>query len=200
MEILTKKELWWEGWDVNAGYSLQIRNNKFGRVSGWPKVSQEGIAYPSEREEQFVLRESQSHSCRQEEQTTRTVTLWPGALGKQTAWSGWRPMCFSCFSPPVLWYQKKTQSEEDGVLPGSSMGDPIHDKVMQKRPDKQGRPGLKGPPGPAWGSTPKPESVLTLMGGYTRPTFSEGNQLRALVNKSPGHNRSVSIQTPQMSF
>ena len=108
MEILTKKELGWEGWDVKTGYYLQIRNNKVGRVSGWPKVSQEGIAYPSERE-QFVLRESQSHSCRQEEQTTRTVTLWPGALGKQTAWSGWRPMCFSCFSPPVPWYQKKTQ-------------------------------------------------------------------------------------------
>ena len=43
-------------------------------------------------------------------------------------------------------------------------------------------------------------SVLTLMGGYPQPTFSIGNQLRALANKSPGHNRSVSIQTPQMSF
>ena len=79
---------------VNTGYSLQIRNNEVGRVSGCPKVSQEGIAYPGEGEEQFVLRESQSHSCRQEEQPTRTVTLWPGALGNQTAWSGWRPMCF----------------------------------------------------------------------------------------------------------
>ena len=29
-----------------------------------------------------------------------------------------------------------------------------------------------------------------------RPPFSEGNQRRALVNKTPGHNRSVSIQTP----
>ena len=29
---------------------------------------------------------------------------------------------------------------------------------------------------------------------------NEGNQLRALVNKPPGHNRSVSIQTPQTAF
>ena len=35
---------------------------------------------------------------------------------------------------------------------------------------------------------------------YPRPPFSERNQLRALVNKSPGHNRSVSIQTPLMTF
>ena len=66
-------------------------------------------------------------------------------------------------------------------------------------------------PGSAWASTPKPESVcftilwlsptpLTLTEGYPQPPFSEENQLRALVNKSPGHNRSVSIQTPQMAL
>ena len=33
-----------------------------------------------------------------EEETSRTVTLCPGALGSQTLLSGWRPMCFSCFS------------------------------------------------------------------------------------------------------
>lgn len=36
------------------------------RVSSCLKVSQEGIAYPGERQEQFVHRESQSYSCRQE--------------------------------------------------------------------------------------------------------------------------------------
>ena len=36
--------------------------------------------------------------------------------------------------------------------------------------------------------------------GYLRPPFSEENQLKTLVNKSPGHNRSVSIQTPLMTF
>ena len=30
--------------------------------------------------------------------------------------------------------------------------------------------------------------------------FSGKSQLRALVNKSPGHDRSVSIQTPLMAF
>ena len=39
-----------------------------------------------------------------------------------------------------------------------------------------------------------------INGGYPQPPFSEKNQLRALVNKSPGHNRSVSIQTPPMTF
>ena len=54
---------------------------------------------------------------------------------------------------------------------------------------------------------PKPESVcltilclsptlLTLIGGYPRPPFSGKSQLRALVDKSPGHERSISIQTP----
>ena len=79
---------------------------------------------------------------------------------------------------------------------------------MRRGPEGKGESGLKGPPGPARASTPKPESVcftilqlsptpLTLTGGYPRPPFSEGNQLKDLVNKPPGHNRSVSIQTPQ---
>ena len=83
------------------------------------------------------------------------------------------------------------------ILSRASMGDPTHDKVMWKRP--------------ALASTPKPESVcltilclsptlLTLTGGYPQPTFSGENQLRALVNKSPGHNRNVSIPTPLMAL
>ena len=82
---------------------------------------------------------------------------------------------------------------------------------MWKRSDKQGRSELEGPPGSARASTPKPESVcltilclsptlLTLTGGYPRPPFSGKSQLRALVNRSPGHDRSVSIQTPVMAF
>ena len=91
-------------------------------------------------------------------------------------------------------------------LPEASTGDPTHDKVMWKRPDEQGRSGLEGPPGPAQASTPKPESVrltilclsptlLTLTGGYPQPPFSGENQLRALVDKSLGHERNISIQT-----
>ena len=68
-------------------------------------------------------------------------------------------------------------------------------------------------PGPARASTLKPKSIcllftilcfsptpLTLTGGYPQPPFSEENQLRALVNKSPGHERSISILTPLLAF
>ena len=69
------------------------------------------------------------------------------------------------------------------ALPGASTGDLTHDKVMWKRPDKQGFR-TRGTPRPAQASTPKPESVcltilcllptlLTLTGGYPRPPFSE---------------------------
>ena len=75
----------------------------------------------------------------------------------------------------------------------------------------KGRSGLKGPPGSAPASTPKPESVcltilclsptlLTLTGGYPRPPFSGKNKLRALVDKSPEHERTISILTPVMAF
>ena len=61
----------------------------------------------------------------------------------------------------------------------------------------KGGSGLKGPPESARASTPKPKSVcltilclspalLTLTGGYPRPSFSGKNQLRALVN---GHDK-----------
>ena len=93
------------------------------------------------------------------------------------------------------------------VLLGASMGDPTHDKVMRKRPDEQGGSGLEGPPGPARASIPKQESVcltilclspalLTLTGGYPRSPFFGENQIRALADKSPGHERSISIQSP----
>ena len=69
--------------------------------------------------------------------------------------------------------------------------------------------GLDTPSGPARASTPKPESVclailclspilLTLTGGYPQPPFSGKNQLRALVDKSPGHEKSVS--NPLLAF
>ena len=102
------------------------------------------------------------------------------------------------------------QSWED-ILPEATTGDPTHDKVMWRRPDEQGRSGIEGPPGSAQASTPKPESVcltilclsptlLTLTGGYPRPPFSGKSQLRALVNKSPGHERNISILTPLLAF
>ena len=67
------------------------------------------------------------------------------------------------------------------------------------------------PPGPDRASIPKPESVcltilclsptlLTLTGGYPQPPFSGENELRALVDKPPGHERSISIQTHLLAF
>ena len=92
------------------------------------------------------------------------------------------------------------------------MGDPTHDKGhAEENLTGKGGSGLEGPPESARASTPKPESVcltifclsptlLTLTGGYPRPHFSGKCQLRALVNKSPGHERNISILTPLLAF
>ena len=77
----------------------------------------------------------------------------------------------------------------------------------------KGRTGLEGFPGPARASTPKLKSVcllfitlclsptlLTFTGGYPRPPFSEENQVRALVNKPPGLERSIFTLTPLLLF
>ena len=47
---------------------------------------------------------------------------------------------------------------------------------------------------------PCPSPTPGVHGGYPRPPFSGKSPLRALVNKSPGHDRSVSIKTPLMAF
>ena len=55
-------------------------------------------------------------------------------------------------------------TEEHGRLLGASTGDPTHDKVMWRRPDRQGRSGLEGLPGPAQASTPNQNlSVYCLL-------------------------------------
>ena len=77
----------------------------------------------------------------------------------------------------------------------------------------KGGSGLERFPGPAQASTPKPNSVcvlfiilcfsptlLTLTGGYHQQPFSVKSQLRALISKSPGHKRNISIQTPLLTF
>ena len=78
-------------------------------------------------------------------------------------------------------------------------------ELLSKTSGPNGLPRLSG------ASTPKPESVcftisclsptpLTLTGGYPQPSFSGENQLRALANKSPGHERNISNQTPSVSI
>ena len=70
---------------------------------------------------------------------------------------------------------------------------------------------FKGLPGPDQASTPKPESVcltilclsrtlLTLTEGYPQPPFSGENQPRAIANKSLGHEKNISNQTPSVSI
>ena len=43
-------------------------------------------------------------------------------------------------------------------------------------------------------------TLLALTGGYPWPPFSGENQLRALANRSPGHERNISNQTPSVSI
>ena len=119
------------------------------------------------------------------------------------------PDHLTCLSRNLYAGQEATVRNGHGTLPGATMGDPTHDKghaeeTWQAKVDQASR----DPPESARASTPKPESVclailclsptlLTLTGGYPRPSFSGKSQLRALVN---GHDRSVSIQTPLMAF
>ena len=84
-------------------------------------------------------------------------------------------------------------------------------KVMRRGLICKGESGLKEPPWTCLSIYPKTRICLfyyfttftnssDINGGYPRPPFSEENQLKTLVNKSPGHNSSVSIQTPLMTF
>ena len=97
----------------------------------------------------------------------------------------------------------KLQSKIQGLIAGSQHGRSHPWQGYVERPDGQGGSGLEGSPGTARASTPKTRVCLsyyfmtfTNSSDINRPPFSEENQLRALVNKSPGHNKSVSIQKP----
>ena len=83
-------------------------------------------------------------------------------------------------------------------LPGASTRDPTHDKVMRRRPDKQGRSGLQGFRKAALALTLKMISVFLMLAildyslismtqaeGLPR-SLSKQNQLRTLINMSPG--------------
>ena len=83
-------------------------------------------------------------------------------------------------------------------MPGASTRDPTHDKVMRRRPDKQGRSGLQGFRKAALALTLKMISVfltlaildyflisVTQVDGLPQ-SLSKQNQLRTLANMSPG--------------
>ena len=85
-------------------------------------------------------------------------------------------------------------------MPGAIVGDPIHDEVMRKRPDTQGRSGYKGPSRLAPASTPPcvlPPSLLLFLfvllqilvlpaESSPAPLSLNEDQLKTLINKSPG--------------
>ena len=85
-------------------------------------------------------------------------------------------------------------------------------KVMWRRPDRQRWIRTQGIPWTCSSIYPKTKlcllliilclspTLLTLTGGYPRPPFSVKSQLRAIINKSPWHKRSISIQTPLLTF
>ena len=83
-------------------------------------------------------------------------------------------------------------------MPGAGTRDPTHDKVMRRRPDKQGRSGLQGFRKAAPELTLKTISVflmlaildyslisVTQVDGLPR-SLSKQNQLGTLINMSPG--------------
>ena len=91
------------------------------------------------------------------------------------------------------------------------MGDPTHDKghaeeTWQAKVDQDSRDSLD-----LLKHLPQNQNLSVLLfhafhqlfwhtGGYPQPPFSGENQLRALANKSPGHERSISIQTLLLAF
>ena len=87
---------------------------------------------------------------------------------------------------------------EHSEVPGVSTRDPTHDKVMRRRLDKQSRSGLQGFQKAAPALTVKMISVflmlaildyflisVTQVGGLPQ-SLSKQNQLRTLINMSPG--------------
>ena len=83
-------------------------------------------------------------------------------------------------------------------MPGASIQDPIHEKVVRRRPDRQGRSGLQGFRKAAPVLTLRMISVFLMLAildyslvSVTQAeglplTLSKQNQLRTLINMSPG--------------
>ena len=93
-------------------------------------------------------------------------------------------------------------------VPGASMGNPAHDKGHEEGglTNTEAGSGLRGPPGFSWASTPQIRVCLlycVMLSTYSSDInrglsphhfFLEKVNLELLDNKSPGHNKSVSIQ------
>ena len=84
-------------------------------------------------------------------------------------------------------------------VPGAIVGDPTHDEVMKKIPDRQGRSGYEGPSRLALASTPpciQPPFLLLFLFALLQilvlpaesspaPLSLNKDQLKTLINKSP---------------
>ena len=94
-------------------------------------------------------------------------------------------------------------------VPGASVRNPTHGKGHEEGGSAYAKAGssLRGPPEILKHLPPKPKSAwftvlcfpptpLTLTGGCLPTTFFWKVNLELLDNKSPGHNKSVSIQKP----
>ena len=96
-------------------------------------------------------------------------------------------------------YQRNVNQNYNEVVPGAIMGDPTHDEVTKKIPDRQGRSGYKGPSRLALASTPPcilPSFLLLFLFALLQilvlpaqsspaPLSLNKDQLKTLMNKSP---------------
>ena len=104
----------------------------------------------------------------------------------------WRKQRWMRIKRVIMWYTEVVQE------PGASTQDPTHDKVMRRRPDKQGRSGLQRFRKAAPAFTLKMISIFLMLAildcsliSVTQAedlpqSLSEQNQLKTLINMSPG--------------
>ena len=117
---------------------------------------------------------------------------------------------FSILSLGCLWFLSKSHTPENGMCQEPARGIPPMAKVMRKGAwqNTKAGPSLRGPPGFSRASTPKTSVCLlycVMLSTYSSDInrglppyhlFLEKDNLELLDNKSPGHNKSVSIQKP----
>ena len=110
--------------------------------------------------------------------------------------------------PPSLGFSR--QERWSGLLPGASVGNPACGKGHEERGLTNAKvgSGLRGPPGLSRASTPQTRVCLlycVMLSTYSsninrglspNHLFLEKVNLELLDNKSPGHNKSVSIPKP----
>ena len=112
-----------------------------------------------------------------------------------------RLLCPWDFCREPLWEIPPMTRSWRKYLTHKAIQDPIHDEVMRKKPDRQGRSGYKGPSRLASASTPPcilPPFLLFFLIALLQilvlpaesspaPLSLNKDQLKTLISKSPGH-------------